>query len=165
MSERSVTVIGGNIHVRVEKHVKPAISYGCAVESGIIIVPNYAQEAPSKIEETSPVFGSSDMRNVPGRARKRSHEALMPDQTGIEWRRYQKARVERLARELDAAVRAYSEADSESVLKEDLASEKDERPERRCIFIDDEAEEDNECIEEQDEFIVLDEEDNIIVIE
>ena len=137
-------VIKSKEDARSDARTAGEISYDRAVESGIIIVPNYARFSSVKVEETSPIFGLPHVRNVPGRARKRSHGELMPDQTNIEWRRYQKARVERLARELDAAVRAYSEADSESVLKEDLASEKDEMGENRCIFIDDEAEEDEE---------------------
>ena len=165
MSQCSMSVIEGNVHVRIAKNVRPPVSYDSAVASGIIILPKFARRSHIKAEDTSPIFGLPHVRNVPGSAHKRSHEELMPDQTSVEWHRYQKARVERLARELDAAVRAYSEADSESVLKEDLASEKDEVAENRCIFIDDEAEEDNEFIEEKDEFIVLDDEDNIIEIE
>ena len=118
--------------------------------SGIIILPNFSRRSHVKAEDTSPFSDLSPVRNVRGAAQKRAHDDLMPDQTQIEWKRYQRARTERLARELDAAVRAFSEADSKSVLKEDLASERDEMPEERCIFIDDEAEEENEPFEEKD---------------
>ena len=165
MSETSDNMSKSSNGARADKRTKPAISYSCAIKSGIIVVPNYARRSSAKIEETSPIYGFPHMRRVPVRAQKRCHEETMPDQTQVEWQRYQKARVERLACELDAAVRAYSEADSESVLKEDLASDKDETARNRCIFIDDEAEEDNEPFEENDEFIVLDDEDNIIEIE
>ena len=94
-----------------------------------------------------------------GAAQKRAHDDLTPDQTQNEWKRYKRARTERLVRELDVAVRAFSEADSESVLKEDSASERDEIPEKRCIFIEDEADEDDELLEEKDEYIVLDDQD------
>ena len=165
MSKRSTNMSKSETHAYGEKQTKSAVSYGNAVASGIIILPEFARKSRAKIEETSPIFGLPCVRHVPVQARKRSREELIPDQSQIEWQRYQKARIERLARELDAAVRAYSEADSESVLKEDLASEEDERAKIRCVFIDDEAEEDNEPFDEKDEFIVLDDEDEIIVIE
>ena len=102
--------------------------------SGIIILQKYARRSHVKAEGTSLRYGFSLARNVTHAIKKRAHDDLMPDQTHIEWKRYQRTRTERLARELDAAVRAYSEAYSESVLKEDLASDKDETAETRCIF-------------------------------
>ena len=143
-----------------KRKIRP-ISYAAAIASGCIVKPRYALMSHVIATDTSPIFCDSEQHSGARTQRKRKHDELLPDQTAVEYRRYRRARIERLARELDQAVRAYSEADSESVLKEDLASEEDEKPSRRCKFIDDEAEEDLEIYEEKDEFIVLDDDGDI----
>ena len=81
----------------------------------------------------------------------------------VERRHYEERKRTRRAAQLDAEVRAYSQADSERVTKSDLASFSDEPPAKKCRFIDDEAvevsDDDEDIILEKDEFVVLDDDD------